>query len=88
MIDTGIIDMAAIFIQLGVVKYKTRLHFSRSRSHAHIATPTTRVMARISEKSEQERKPEATSRPDIREHVVIGQYLVESIRKKKEVFKD
>ena len=44
-------------------------------------------MARISEEIEKERKPEATSRPDIREHVVIGQYLVESIRKKKEVFK-
>ena len=44
-------------------------------------------MARISEEREKERKPEATSRPDIREHVVIGQYLVESIRKKKEVFK-
>ena len=43
-------------------------------------------MARISEESEKERKPEATSRPDIREHVVIGQYLVESIRKKKQVF--
>ena len=70
--------MAAIFIKLGVVKYKTRLHFSRSRNHAYIATPTTRVMARISEEIEQERKPEATSRPDIREHVVIGQYLVES----------
>ena len=69
-----------------MVKYKTRLHFSRSQNNAHIATPTTRVMARISE-GEKERKPEATSRPDIREHVVIGQYLVESLRKKKEVFK-
>ena len=69
-----------------MVKYKTRLFFSRPRNHAHITTPTTRVMARISEEIEKERKPEATSRPDIREHVVIGQYLVESIRKKK-VFK-
>ena len=69
-----------------MVKYKTRLLFSRPRNHAHITTPTTRVMARISEEIEKERKPEATSRPDIREHVVIGQYLVESIRKKK-VFK-
>ena len=66
-----------------MVKYKTRLLFSRPRNHAHTTTPTTRVMARISEEIEKERKPEATSRPDIREHVVIGQYLVESIRKKK-----
>ena len=66
-----------------MVKYKTRLLFSRPRNHAHITTPTTRVMARISEEIEKERKPETTSRPDIREHVVIGQYLVESIRKKK-----
>ena len=66
-----------------MVKYKTRLLFSRPRNHAHITTPTTRVMARISEEIEKERKPEATSRPDIRELVVIGQYLVESIRKKK-----
>ena len=66
-----------------MVKYKTRLLFSRPSNHAHITTPTTRVMARISEEIEKERKPEATSRPDIREHVVIGQYLVESIRKKK-----